>query len=188
MESNKQQQESDRRLKERLQELQQIEDLRQQRLQRRRVHAEPVSVSGVIKSKDPHVNNTEIITHVMKHSEVKRLDPAIVFSIIELESGFNRKARNPKSGASGLMQIMMTYSANRFRHQKDVFMVSENIRVGTDILRMWMDKTGSLELALFRYSGGEVGYPQKVIRNSNKYRMALNEDNQRLKSQQGNPL
>lgn len=152
------------------------------------VHAEPISVSGVIKSKYPHINNTEIITHVMKHSEVKRLDPAIVFSIIELESGFNRKARNPQSGASGLMQIMMTYSANRFRHQKDVFMVSENIRVGTDILRMWMDKTGSLELALFRYSGGEVGYPQKVIRNSNKYRMALNEDNQRLKSQQGNPL
>jgi len=67
-------------------------------------------------------------------------------------------------------------------------MVSENIRVGTDILRMWMDKTGSLELALFRYSGGEVGYSQRVINNSNKYRMALNEDKQRLKSQQGNPL
>ena len=139
-------------------------------------NATSANLTDVIKSKYPNANTVEIIPHVMKHSEAKGLDPAIVMSIIELESGFNPKAVNPKSGASGLMQIMMRYSQNRFRKPTDVFVTQENIRVGTEILRMWIVNTGNLDRALLRYSGGEVGYPKRIKDNANKYRRAINED------------
>ena len=139
-------------------------------------NATSANLTDVIKSKYPSANTVEIIPHVLKHSEAKGLDPAIVMSIIELESGFNPKAKNPKSGASGLMHIMMRYSNSRFRKPADVFVIQENIRVGTEVLKMWVVYTGNLDRALYRYSGGEVGYPKRIKDNADKYRRAMNED------------
>ena len=88
--------------------------------------------------------------------EKYNIPPAVIKSVIRVESGFNSNAVS-RVGAQGLMQLMPgTASALGVDPHDPV----QNIEGGTRYLRQQMDRFGSLELALAAYNAG----PGAVIR------------------------
>jgi soluble lytic murein transglycosylase-like protein len=81
------------------------------------------------------------------------LDPRLVVAVIEVESGFNPKAKSPK-GAMGLMQLMPE-TARRFG-VKNPWDPLQNLRGGMAYLRWLLDRfDGDLALVLASYNAGE---------------------------------
>jgi soluble lytic murein transglycosylase len=90
------------------------------------------------------------------------VEPALIASIINAESGFNASAVSPR-GAVGLMQIL----PSTFEFVKtfevfasdalgdDLFDPKVNILAGTAYLKYLLTKFGDLKTALFAYNAGE---------------------------------
>lgn len=78
---------------------------------------------------------------------------ALLKAVIEVESGFNARARSPK-GAIGLMQVMPTTAARY--GQFDLYSPEQNVDVGarylSDLLVMF---GGDVRLAVAAYNAGE---------------------------------
>jgi Transglycosylase SLT domain len=90
------------------------------------------------------------------------LSPALLLAVIATESGFDRQAVSV-AGARGLMQILPTAHARMMAASKDPMEPVENVRLGSSILRGYLDAAdGDLAVALRRYSGGGKGYAQRV--------------------------
>lgn len=83
------------------------------------------------------------------------LDPNYVLAIIQHESRFNPKAVNPKSNATGLMQILPKWhTARAQRLGVELTDPAGNILVGCDILNEVCQQSGSFRYALNVYAGG----------------------------------
>ena len=69
------------------------------------------------------------------HAEANRsgLDPDLVLSLIEIESGFDPYAVS-KSGAQGLMQVMSFWKAELGRLEDNLTDIATNLRYGCAIL------------------------------------------------------
>jgi len=89
---------------------------------------------------------------IRRHSDARHLDPRLVQAVIQVESGYNHRARSNK-GAMGLMQLMPDTAVElAVAHPFDV---EENLRGGTAYLRQMIDAfSGSVELALAAYNAG----------------------------------
>lgn len=89
---------------------------------------------------------------VQEHAARHALRPDLVRAVIQVESGYNPRARSPK-GAMGLMQLMpATALAFGVRNPYDP---ADNIRGGTAYLRQLIDRYGgNEELALAAYNAG----------------------------------
>lgn len=104
---------------------------------------------------------------IKTNAEQMRLDPYLVFLVIEQESQFRVRALSPK-GAQGLMQLMPG-TARRLGVRRP-FEAAENIRGGTRYLRELMDMfNGQVNLVLASYNAGE-GAVLKYGRNVPPYR------------------
>jgi len=82
------------------------------------------------------------------------VDPALVAAVIDVESGFNRRAVSP-AGAQGLMQLMPA-TAQGFG-VSDVYDPVQNVAAGTLYLdQMLRQFSGNLSYALAAYNAGEA--------------------------------
>jgi len=107
------------------------------------------------------------------HREALRsdLDPEIVLAVIEVESRFDRYAIS-EAGARGLMQIMPFWLKEIGEPDANLFSTQTNLRIGTTILRYYLDRErGNLRRALARYNGslGSDRYPNLVFRALNRH-------------------
>lgn len=103
------------------------------------------------------------------------LDPLLILAVMAVESRFNPIAQS-EMGATGLMQVIPKYHwdklGGRERSQTALYPTT-NIRLGTRVLKEYIDASGSLEAGLQRYNGAlgddENHYAQKVLAERARY-------------------
>jgi len=97
----------------------------------------------------------------MRHANIHGLDPILIASIINVESGFNERAVSP-AGASGLMQIMETTAywiaeelgLVHFSYADMIFVPEINIKLGTWYINRLLNTYATKEVALAAYNAG----------------------------------
>ncbi len=107
------------------------------------------------------------------HYEATRagLDPQLVLSLIQVESGFKKYAVS-SVGARGFMQVMPFWVSSIGAPEHDLFHLRLNLRYGCTILRHYLDiEHGDLYRALGRYNGslGQPQYPHAVVGTWRRY-------------------
>ena len=95
---------------------------------------------------------------IERHATNQQVRPDLVRAVIQVESGFNPRARSPK-GAIGLMQLMPSTAAQM--GVRDPYNPAENIRGGVTYLRQLLDRyDNNEELALAAYNAGTLAVDQ----------------------------
>ena len=89
---------------------------------------------------------------ILRVASEKGVDPALVRAVIQVESGYQSRARSSK-GAVGLMQVMP--ATGRQYGITNLYDPNANIRAGVTHLRRLLDKF-PLALALAAYNAGEA--------------------------------
>ncbi|MFP5287843.1 MAG: lytic transglycosylase domain-containing protein [Thermoanaerobaculia bacterium] len=98
------------------------------------------------------IPDSSIQISIDRHSADQSIDPKLVRAVIQVESGYNHRARSHK-GAMGLMQLMPA-TASQLR-VSDPYDPDENVRGGTQYLRHLIDRfPGRLDLAVAAYNAG----------------------------------
>ena len=113
----------------------------------------PRSGSGPVSLPQLNARRAALEPLVQRVAKAHGLQAALLKAIIEVESGFNARARSPK-GAIGLMQVMPATAARYGRF--DLYSPEQNVDVGArylrDLLRMF---SGDVRLAVAAYNAGE---------------------------------
>lgn len=112
----------------------------------------------------------EVVHHAYQSAREARLDPLLVLAVISVESSFDPRAESP-AGAQGLMQVLTRVHLAKFQPFGGVqaaFDPVANLRVGTAILRQYLQLHGTVPLALKAYVGAahadhDSGYAAKVM-------------------------
>jgi len=97
------------------------------------------------------IADARLLGWVNQYSKKNRLDPRLVYALIEQESRFNSCAVSPK-GAQGLMQIMP--DTQHLLGLTEPFDPERNIAAGTRYLRAMLDKFQTEVMALAAYNAG----------------------------------
>jgi hypothetical protein len=113
--------------------------------------------------------NMLVATAYSTAHEIK-LDPLLILAVMAIESGLNPFAESPM-GAQGLMQVMSKVHSDKFMQvggAKAALNPVANIRVGSQILKDYVTRTGSVEGGLKTYVGAgafndDSGYGNKVL-------------------------
>lgn len=117
---------------------------------------------------------SEIVKYIVKKSQEKELDPSLIFAVIEVESSFNKDAKN--GPCIGLMQVNCENYDNPNLAMASLISPSLNIDAGIEILSTFLKKYPT-EKALTCYNMGEhgakgkstSGYAKKVLKAKEKY-------------------
>ena len=95
--------------------------------------------------------------YVKRYSAEFGVEEYIIYSVIKVESGFNKDAISSK-GACGLMQLMPDthrwLAKTRQEVAKDIFDPSENIKYGTFYLKLLYERYENWTYALCAYNAG----------------------------------
>jgi Transglycosylase SLT domain len=110
------------------------------------------------------------VTTAYKTARETKLDPLLILAVMAIESGLNPFAESPV-GAQGLMQVMSKVHEDKFESMggiKAALNPAANIKVGSMILRDYVNQGGSVEAGLKRYVGAAAfandgGYGYKVL-------------------------
>ena len=98
------------------------------------------------------------------------LEPTLILAIMAIESSFNPFAQSPV-GAQGLMQVMTRVHDDKYEAFGGNFAAFDpvtNLRVGVQVLKECIARTGSVEAGLRSYVGAanltdDGGYASKVL-------------------------
>ncbi|MBF0281924.1 MAG: lytic transglycosylase domain-containing protein [Zetaproteobacteria bacterium] len=112
----------------------------------------------------------EIAHWVYYYSHHFELEPALVLSVITVESHFDYQAKS-RVGARGLMQVMPFWKKELGSVDDNLFDIETNIRYGCAVLRHYINRYGTLSRALSAYNGslGRSRYPNKVYKAMQKF-------------------
>lgn len=100
----------------------------------------------------PHPQASRALMAVIqRHAMANKLDPVLVYCVIEQESGFSPTAVSPK-GAEGIMQIMP--ETQRLLGLTSPFDADANIKAGVTYLRWMLRAFKETSLALAAYNAG----------------------------------
>lgn len=124
--------------------------------------------------------NMLVSTAYMTAHEVK-LDPLLILAVMAIESGLNPFAESPM-GAKGLMQVMAKVHHDKFQQvggAQAALNPVANIRVGSQILKDYVKRTGSVEGGLKTYVGAadfesDSGYGARVLAEWNRLKQVAN--------------
>jgi soluble lytic murein transglycosylase-like protein len=116
------------------------------------------------------------------------VDPLLILAVMAIESRFNPVAESDM-GAKGLMQVIPKFHPEKlaeFGGEAAVLEPHANIVVGTQILREYIKRAGSVESGLQLYAGAAddpaASYAQKVIAERQRLEQALAKPPVRLAS------
>lgn len=107
-----------------------------------------------------------LLTRIHQEASLAGLPPALVLSVIQVESAFRAEAVS-SAGAVGLMQIMPFWIRELGLPADDLKDPIRNLRYGCTILAHYLAvEDGDLTRALARYNGslGKTWYPERVMR------------------------
>ncbi len=103
---------------------------------------------------------------VVSFSKKYGFEPALVFALIRVESGFDPNAVSP-AGAVGLLQVMpSTYKWLREKYgiEGDLTDPASNIEIGLFYLKYLLERYGDLEEALMAYNVGPYAHEEGVYK------------------------
>lgn len=115
------------------------------------------------------VSTAYVTAHEMK------IDPLLILAVMAIESGLNPFAESPM-GAQGLMQVMSKVHQDKFEDMGGMQAALNpvaNIRVGAQILKDYVKRSGSVEAGLKSYVGAgaaesDAGYSASVMAEYNR--------------------
>jgi soluble lytic murein transglycosylase-like protein len=113
---------------------------------------------------------SEFVYHAFRAAKDTKVDPMLVLAVMSVESSFNPRAQSV-AGAQGLMQVLTRVHVEKFLPFGGIpaaFDPVANIRVGSVILKEYIQREGSVEGALKSYVGAALaehdgGYGMKVL-------------------------
>lgn len=113
---------------------------------------------------------SRLVQEAWQIGERAGLDPTLILAVIAIESRFNPFAQSPV-GAQGLMQVMTRVHNEKyepFGGSHAAFDPVTNLRVGVQVLREYVSRSGSVEAGLRWYVGAanldsDGGYVGKVL-------------------------
>jgi len=105
----------------------------------------------------------EVARWLMIYCRHFRIPPDVALAVMYVESSFDRFAISAV-GAQGLMQVMPFWRKQLGSPEDNLFSVEVNIRYGCAILRRYLNRYSTLDVALAAYNGsiGSQRYARKV--------------------------
>jgi hypothetical protein len=123
-------------------------------------------------------NAEKIVYTTFEEASKKNLEPILVLALIDNESRFQQHIKSP-IGAVGLTQVVPKYHQDKIDELKktegiDIFSIKGNIKVGTQILRDYINVSdGNLQKALQMYNGNirdkNKKYSSKIFSKMKEY-------------------
>lgn len=119
------------------------------------------------------MESLKIARAVLIESDRHAISPVLLLAVMAVESSFDRHAVSV-AGARGLMQILPAAHPQLIVGATDLSDPAINVRIGSTILRRYLDESGGdLDAALLRYSGGGRGYARRVALNMQRFGASL---------------
>jgi len=111
-----------------------------------------------------------VYLYSMRHD----LSPELILAVIAVESQFDRFAIS-KAGARGLMQVMPFWKRKLGSKADNLFKIETNIRYGSAILKLYLDRYRKMSSALAAYNGslGNHKYPNKIFAKMKQFKARL---------------
>lgn len=119
----------------------------------------------------------EIVLASVVQAEKEGLDPALLLSLISIESTFKTTAHS-HAGAMGLTQVIPKYHPEKIAkigHAKNLYTIDGALKVGVEVLKEYLERSkGNLRTALQMYNGSlgdkNYKYSKKVIAQMERYK------------------